>query len=84
MGIILRFFLTFFVFYFLIKFVINLLIGKRWASENKTYRQQQQQQQQQQKRNKIQSQEDRIISYQKKKFESSTIEDVEFEEIKEK
>jgi len=46
MGIILRFFLTFFVFYFLIKFVINLLIGKRWASENKTYRQQQQQQQQ--------------------------------------
>ncbi len=82
MGIILRFFLTFFVFYFLIKFAINLLIGKRWASENKTYRQQQQQQQQ--KRNKIQSQEDRIISYQKKKFESSTIEDVEFEEIKEK
>jgi p-aminobenzoyl-glutamate transporter AbgT len=79
MGVILRFFLTFFVFYFLIKFVINLLIGKRWASENKTYRQQQQQQ----KRNKIQSQEDRIISYQKKKFESSTIEDVEFEEIKE-
>ena len=56
------------------------MIGKRWASENKTYRQQQQQQ----KRNKIQSQEDRIISYQKKKFESSTIEDVEFEEIKEK
>jgi p-aminobenzoyl-glutamate transporter AbgT len=80
MVVILRFFLTFFVFYFLIKFVINLLIGKRWASENKTYRQQQQQQ----KRNKIQSQEDRIISYQKKKFESSTIEDVEFEEIKEK
>jgi hypothetical protein len=39
MGVILRFFLTFFVFYFLIKFVINLLIGKRWASENKTYRQ---------------------------------------------
>ncbi|MFY9516118.1 MAG: hypothetical protein WAP46_07380 [Dysgonamonadaceae bacterium] len=55
------------------------MIGKRWASENKTYRQQQQQQ----KRNKIQSQEDRIISYQNKKFESSTIEDVEFEEIKE-
>ena len=81
MGAILRFFLSFFVFYFLIKFAFNLLIGKRWASENKTDRQKRQQQQ---SRNKIQSQEDRIISYQKKKFESSNIEDVEFEEVKEK
>lgn len=79
MGIILRFFLSLLAFYFLIRFVFNLLMGKRWASENKTYRQKQSQNQ-----HKIQSQEDRIISYQKKKFESSTIEDVEFEEIKEK
>lgn len=80
MGVFFRFIVFFLVFYFLIKFVLNLLRGEGRTSENKASRHTRQQQ----RPHKIQSQEDRIISYQKKKFESSNIEDVEYEEIKEK
>ena len=83
MCFLIRFLLLFFVIYLLLKGLANLLtFGSRYRKRNEY--QQQQQQYNSQKNKQPETQEDRIIEYQKKKFESSEIEDADFVEIKDK
>lgn len=53
-------------------FIFRMLFGKRGKSQNTRH----------QANQKPESQNDRIITYKKKEFETSSAEDVEFEEIK--
>ncbi|SCD19418.1 hypothetical protein PSM36_0588 [Proteiniphilum saccharofermentans] len=64
------------VVYFLLKAVAAFLMGKR-GRQTSNFRQQRAQQDKQ-----PENQQDRIIEYQKKKFESSEIEDADFVEVK--
>ncbi|SDZ82119.1 hypothetical protein SAMN05216331_10574 [Porphyromonadaceae bacterium KH3R12] len=64
------------VVYFLLKAVAAFLMGKR-GRQTSNFRQQRVQQDKQ-----PENQQDRIIEYQKKKFESSEIEDADFVEVK--
>ncbi len=64
------------VVYFLLKAVAAFLMGKR-GRQTSNFRQQRAQQAKQ-----PENQQDRIIEYQKKKFESSEIEDADFVEVK--
>lgn len=64
------------VVYFLLKAVAAFLMGKR-GRQTSNFRQQRAQQNKQ-----PENQQDRIIEYQKKKFESSEIEDADFVEVK--
>lgn len=64
------------VVYFLLKAVAAFLMGKR-GRQTSNFRQQRAQQTRQ-----PENQQDRIIEYQKKKFESSEIEDADFVEVK--
>ncbi|WP_294080389.1 hypothetical protein [Proteiniphilum sp. UBA5384] len=66
------------VVYFLLKAFTAFLIGKR-GRQRSNYQQKRPQQPKQ-----PESQEERIIEYQKKNFESSDIEDADYVEIKEK
>lgn len=54
-------------------FIFRLLFGRGRKSQNNK---------QQQSAKKPESQDDRIITYKKKEFETSAAEDVEFEEVK--
>ncbi|MEA4918595.1 hypothetical protein [Proteiniphilum sp.] len=78
MGFLIKFLLGFMVVYFLLRSVAAFLIGKR-GKQSPNYRQQRTQQTKQ-----PDNQQDRIIEYQKKKFESSDVEDVDFVELKDK
>ena len=64
--------------FFLLKSAIAFLMGKRRRNYSNFRQQQQRTQQSKQPEN----QKDRVIGYQKKKFESSDIEDADFVEIK--
>ncbi len=64
------------VVYFLLKTAAAFLMGKR-GRQTSNFRQQRPQQARQ-----PENQQDRIIEYQKKKFESSEIEDADFVEVK--
>ncbi|MEA5129948.1 MAG: hypothetical protein VB074_17370 [Proteiniphilum sp.] len=79
MGFLIKFFLGFMVVYFLLKAFTAFLLGKR-GRQASNFRQRQPQQPQQPKQ--PENQQDRIIEYQKKKFESSEIEDADFVEVK--
>lgn len=78
MGLLIKFLLGFMVVYFLLKAFVAFLIGKR-GRQTSNYRRQRTQQ-----ANQSETQKDRIIEYQKKKFESSEVEDVDFVEVKDK
>ncbi|MFA7494495.1 MAG: hypothetical protein WCZ43_13420 [Proteiniphilum sp.] len=79
MGFFIKFLLGFMVVYFLLRSATAFLMGKR-GRQNSNFRRQQQQRPQQPKQ--PENQQDRIIEYQKKKFESSEIEDADFVEVK--
>lgn len=66
------------VVYFLLRSVAAFLMGKR-GRQSPNYRRQGAQQNKQ-----PDNQQDRIIEYQKKKFESSEVEDVDFVEVKDR
>jgi len=76
MGFLIKFILVFVVIYLLMKGLVGFLLGKR-TRQSKPFQQQRQEQTKQ-----SETQDDRIIEYQKKTFESSDAEDVEFVEIK--
>lgn len=78
MGFIIKFFLIFTFVYLLLKAIVALLMGRRGKPSNNFQRQRAQNTKQ------PENQQERIIEYQKKNFESSDVEDVEFVEIKEK
>lgn len=77
MGVLIKFILVFVAIYLLLKGFVRFLFGRR-AGSSSPYQQQRPEQPRQ-----PETQEDRIIEYQKKTFESSDAEDVEFVEIKE-
>ena len=87
MGIILRIILFFVVVNYLVKlffrffFGIRQSRGGRYQRQQRSYQQQSRQQQQQRKR--PEAQEDRILDFQRKSFESTDVEDADFVEIKE-
>ena len=78
MGFIIKFILFTAIFFFLFRLISSFLFGKRNPSN--TYRHRPQQQQP----SEPETQEDRILEYQKKSFEKTDAVDVEFEEIKQK
>lgn len=78
MGFLIKFLLGFMVVYFLLKSFAVFLMGKR-GRQSSNYHQQRAQQARQ-----PETQQDRIIEYQKKNFESSEIEDADFVEVKER
>jgi len=79
MGFLINFLLGFVVIYFLLKLLAAFLMGKRGKQASNPQRQRAQQQPKQ-----PECQQDRIIEYQRKNFESSEIEDADFEEVKDK
>jgi hypothetical protein len=76
MGFLIKFILVFVAIYLLMKGFIGFLLGKK-TGQSSTFQQNRREQPKQTDR-----QEERIIEYQKKTFESSDAEDVEFVEIK--
>lgn len=74
MGFLIKFLLVFVVIYFLLKGFVRFLFGKRARQTSPR---------QPQRPEQAETQEERIIEYQKKTFEISEAEDVEFVEIKE-
>ena len=76
MGFLIKFLLGFIVVYFLLKSVAAFLMGKR-GRQSSNYQQQRAKQTKQ-----PENQQDRIIEYQKKNFESSEIVDADFVEVK--
>lgn len=78
MGFLIKFLLGFMVVYFLVRSFAAFLMGKRGRQASNYQRQRTQQAKQ------PESQQDRIIEYQKKNFESSEIEDADFVEVKSK
>lgn len=80
MGFLIKFILGFTIVYFLMKMFAAFLMGKRGKNQS-NYRSQQQRYQSNQK-NQPENQQDRIIDYQKKNFESTEVVDADFVEIK--
>lgn len=82
MGFLFKFLLFFIAIYFFLKAIAGWLLGKRYR-ENKSrgsfHRQSRNEPPKQ-----PETQKDRIIDYQRKKFESSEVEDADFIEVKEK
>lgn len=76
MGFIIKFILFFTVVYFILKAFVRWFFG--WGRNTRTRAGQQNQH----PANEQETQEERIISYQKKSFEKSEAEDVDFVEIK--
>ncbi len=76
MGFLFKILLLFLAIYFLLGIVKRLFLGNFKQAGNNPYNKEEQKE--------PESQEDRILDYQKKKFESAHAEDVEFEEIKHK
>ncbi|MEA4904664.1 MAG: hypothetical protein VB090_07470 [Petrimonas sp.] len=79
MGYLFKVLLIFAVIYMAINFLGRALFGTRRKPQANPYNRQSQQPQ-----NEPETQEDRILDYQKKSFETTDAIDVEFEEIKEK
>lgn len=78
MGYLIKFFLVFFAVYLLVRAFSNWLFGKRPQSHFSHDRKQPSKQPSKQP----ETQEERMIEYQKKKFESTEVEDADFEEVK--
>jgi len=81
MGFLFKFFLFFVLIYLILKGIVNLLLGKR-GKQNKT-RGSRNYNTRRQPPKQPETQKDRIIDYQRKKFEASDVEDADFVEIKE-
>ncbi|MPM33951.1 hypothetical protein SDC9_80532 [bioreactor metagenome] len=79
MGYLFKVLLVFAVIYMVINFLGRALFGTRRKPQANPYNRQSQQPQ-----NEPETQEDRILDYQKKSFETTDAIDVEFEEIKQK
>ncbi|MGI6573753.1 MAG: hypothetical protein ACOX19_10215 [Fermentimonas sp.] len=84
MGFIIKFFLFFLVFYLILRSIGRLLLGIRYKQNNSRYGTPRGGQPRRESPKQPETQEDRIIGYQKKNFESTEVEDAEFVEIKEK
>ncbi|MDI9606131.1 MAG: hypothetical protein QM305_12585 [Bacteroidota bacterium] len=84
MGFIIKFLLFFFITYFILRSIGRLLFGIRYKQNSPRYRTPHGAQSRQEPPKQPETQEDRIIGYQKKNFESTEVEDAEFVEIKEK
>lgn len=80
MGPIIKFLLVFIVLYWFIR-SIGLWLLKKRNGQNR-YNNSRYQQTRQQRPPTMENQEDRIIDYQRKKFESSEVEDADYIEIK--
>lgn len=80
MGFLIKFILGFTIVYFLMKSLAAFLMGKR-GRHHSNYRSQEQRYKAN-KKNEPENQQDRIIEYQKKNFETSEVEDADFVEIK--
>ncbi len=83
MGFLIKFFLFFVAFYLVLKGLLSFITGNR-SRRSTAYHRQQQHRQRPQQQKQPETQKDRIIEYQKKSFESSEVEDVDFVEIKKK
>ncbi|MDD4777061.1 MAG: hypothetical protein PHV53_02115 [Fermentimonas sp.] len=82
MGFLIKFFLVFVFIYLLLKGLLAFIVGgKRSGTTTNRYRQQRPRPEQPKQ---PETQEDRIIEYQKKSFESTEAEDADFIEIKDK
>lgn len=77
MGFLIKFLLFFIAIYLLLKGLVAFLTVGKKSKRSKTYRQNQKA-----RPRPAETQEDRIIEFQKKKFESSEVEDAQFLEIK--
>jgi hypothetical protein len=84
MGFIIKFLLFFFVTYFILRWIGRLLFGIRYKQNSSRYGTHRGGQPRRDPPKQPETQEDRIIGYQKKTFESTEVEDAEFVEIKEK
>lgn len=82
MGFLFKFLLIFIVIYFFLKAFGAWLLGKR--NRQNTYHHSRYRQARREPPKQPERQEDRIIDYQRKTFESSDVEDADFVEIKEK
>lgn len=74
MGAFLNLLLFFFAIYFLWKIIKQFIIGNHRRAANNPYNKKEEKQ--------PETQEERILEYQKKSFEKTDAEDVDFEEIK--
>lgn len=85
MGYIFKFILFVIVFSWILKAARRLLFGifykRKFNQYNNQYNNQQQQQPQQDKKS-PETQEERILDFQRKKFESTDIEDADYEEVR--
>lgn len=79
MGFLIKVLLVFAVIYMVINFLGRILFGTKRKPQASPYNRHSQQQ-----KNEPETQEDRILDYQKKSFETTDAVDVEFEEIKQK
>ena len=79
MGFLIKVLLVFAVIYMVINFLGRALFGTKRKPQASPYSRHSQQQQ-----NEPETQEERILDYQKKSFETTDAIDVEFEEIKQK
>lgn len=78
MGILFKFFIIFFFIYLVLKTVVAFFIPKKNNRGPKRYNTQHRNSESKSNL----SQEERILEYHKKRFDSSNVEDVDFEEIK--
>lgn len=82
MGFLFKFFIFFIFIYLILKGLAAFIVGgKRSGKYTSNYRQQRQRTDQPKQ---PETQEDRIIEYQKKSFETSEVQDADFIEIKDK
>lgn len=79
MGFLIKFFLFFIFIYLLLKGLAAFITGGKRSGKSTSYYRQQRQRPEQ-----PETQEDRIIEYQKKSFETTEAEDADFIEIKDK
>ncbi|HHU25005.1 MAG TPA: hypothetical protein GXZ56_00035 [Bacteroidales bacterium] len=84
MGVIIKFFLFFLVTYLILRSIGRLLFGIRYKQNTRRYGTPRDKQPRREPPKQPETQQDRIIGYQKKNFESTEVEDAEFVEIKEK
>ncbi|HHU96910.1 MAG: hypothetical protein QM237_00220 [Bacteroidota bacterium] len=84
MGVIIKFFLFFLVTYLILRSIGRLLFGIRYKQNSFRHGTPRGRQPRRESPKQPETQQDRIIGYQKKNFESTEVEDAEFVEIKEK
>ncbi len=84
MGLITKFFIFFLAIYLILRSFGRWLLGKRFKQNSSRYGTPHSGQSRRESPKQPETQQDRIIGYQKKTFESTEVEDAEFVEIKKK